>query len=91
MLHAWLLLLPQVLIETNTRNKKKMVTTVTGLELFAVKLSDASKAFGKKFACGCSVTKSPTGTDQIDMQAWLSSTKVAICGNAPSRMCFCAG
>jgi translation initiation factor 1 (eIF-1/SUI1) len=59
----------QVIIETNTRNKKKMITTVTGLDLFGVKLSEASKAFGKKFACGCSVTKSPTGTEQIDMQA----------------------
>ncbi|KAL6747867.1 translation initiation factor SUI1 [Haematococcus lacustris] len=59
---------PQVLIETNTRNKKKMVTTVSGLELFGVKLADASKIFGKKFACGCSVVKSATGTEQIDMQ-----------------------
>lgn len=73
---------PQVVIETNTRNKKKMVTTVTGLDLFGVKLAEASKAFGKKFACGCSVTKGPTGAEQIDMQvrqldchdAWVEST-----------------
>jgi density-regulated protein DRP1 len=58
----------QILIETNTRNKKKMVTTVSGLELFGIKLADASKAFGKKFACGASVTKSATGAEQIDMQ-----------------------
>lgn len=56
------------MIDVNTRNKKKMITTVTGLELFGVKLQEASKLFGKKFACGCSVTKSAIGTDQIDMQ-----------------------
>lgn len=63
--------LHQVVIETNTRNKKKMITTITGLELFGVKLSEASKVFGKKFACGCSVTKSATGSEQIDMQVGL--------------------
>lgn len=59
---------PQVVIETNTRNKKKMITTVSGLELFNLKLADASKLFGKKFACGCSVTKNAAGVEQIDMQ-----------------------
>eukprot|EP00983_Pelagomonas_calceolata_P000462 15710-Pelagomonas_calceolata.AAC.1 len=62
----------KVVIDVNTRNKKKMITTVTGLELFGVKLAEASKLFGKKFACGCSVTKSATGTEQIDMQVFLS-------------------
>jgi len=57
-----------VVIDVNTRNKKKMITTVTGLESFGVKLAEASKLFGKKFACGCSVTKSATGAEQIDMQ-----------------------
>jgi density-regulated protein DRP1 len=57
----------QIVLETNTRNKKKMITTVTGLEQFGIKLQDAAKGFGKKFACGSSVTKSATGTDQIDM------------------------
>lgn len=59
---------PQVILETNTRNKKKCVTTITGLESFGVKLSEASKALGKKFACGASVVKSASGTEQIDMQ-----------------------
>jgi density-regulated protein DRP1 len=58
-------------IEKHTRNKKKMTTTVTGLELFGVKLAEASKTFGKKFACGCSVTKSAAGVEQIDMQVCL--------------------
>mmetsp|Transcript_16966 Transcript_16966/g.29009 ORF Transcript_16966/g.29009 Transcript_16966/m.29009 type:complete len:199 (+) Transcript_16966:139-735(+) len=58
----------QIVIETNTRNKKKMITTISGLELFNIKLADASKICGKKFACGCSVTKNAAGSDQIDMQ-----------------------
>eukprot|EP00878_Enallax_costatus_P001516 GHUV01001667.1.p1 GENE.GHUV01001667.1~~GHUV01001667.1.p1 ORF type:complete len:212 (+),score=42.79 GHUV01001667.1:114-749(+) len=58
----------QVVLESHTRNKKKMVTTVMGLEGFGVKLAEASKLFGKKFACGASVTKTATGTEQIDMQ-----------------------
>jgi density-regulated protein DRP1 len=59
---------PQVVLESHTRNKKKCVTTVTGLEGFGVKLSEAAKLFGKKFACGASVVKNATGTEQIDMQ-----------------------
>jgi density-regulated protein DRP1 len=59
---------PAVVLETNTRNKKKCVTTVHGLEAFGIKLSEASKAFGKKFACGASVTKNAEGKEQIDMQ-----------------------
>jgi hypothetical protein len=57
-----------VVLESHTRNKKKCVTTVTGLEGFGVKLSEAAKLFGKKFACGASVVKNATGTEQIDMQ-----------------------
>ena len=45
-----------------------MTTTVTGLELFGIKLPEAAKAFGKKFACGCSVVKNAAGAEQIDMQ-----------------------
>ena len=67
----------QVVIETNTRNNKKKITSVTGLDLFGVKLSEASKAFGKKFACGCSVTKSATGAEQVDMQ--VGSVTVCMC------------
>ncbi|KAJ0959921.1 hypothetical protein J5N97_000310 [Dioscorea zingiberensis] len=45
----------EVIIEKVTRNKRKCITTVKGLELFGVKLSDASKKLGKKFATGASV------------------------------------
>ena len=39
-----------------------------GLDRFGIKLADASKIFGKKFASGASITKSPTDTDQIEVQ-----------------------
>ena len=59
---------PEVVLERNTRRGKKVVTTITGLEGFGVKLGEAAKLFGKKFASGASVTKSVTLADQIDVQ-----------------------
>ncbi|XP_075489617.1 translation machinery-associated protein 22-like [Primulina tabacum] len=59
---------PEVIIEKVTRNKRKCITTVKGLELFGVKLNDASKKLGKKFATGASVVKGPTEKEQIDVQ-----------------------
>ncbi|KAK9705443.1 hypothetical protein RND81_07G057500 [Saponaria officinalis] len=58
----------EVIIEKVVRNKRKSITTVKGLELFGVKLSDASKKLGKKFATGASVVKGPTEKEQIDVQ-----------------------
>ncbi|WZY74743.1 hypothetical protein YC2023_021127 [Brassica napus] len=48
----------EVIIEKVVRNKRKCITIVKGLELFGIKLSDASKKLGKKFATGASVVKS---------------------------------
>ncbi|KAK3229055.1 hypothetical protein Dsin_000936 [Dipteronia sinensis] len=62
----------EVVIEKVVRNKRKCITTVKGLELFGVKLSDASKKLGKKFATGASVVKGPTEKDQIDVQGDIS-------------------
>jgi translation initiation factor 1 (eIF-1/SUI1) len=59
---------PEVLIERSVRNKRKCITTVKGLELFGVKLADAAKVFGKKFACGASVVKGAV-CEAIDIQA----------------------
>lgn len=59
---------PQIVLETSTRSKKKSVTTVSGLDSFGVKLSEASKLFGKKFASGASVVKNAGGTEEIDIQ-----------------------
>jgi density-regulated protein DRP1 len=62
----------EVIIEKVIRNKRKCITTVKGLELFGVKLSDASKKLGKKFATGASVVKGPTEKEQIDVQGDIS-------------------
>lgn len=39
------------------RTKRKGLTVVAGLDLFGVKLKDASKAFRKRFACSAAVVK----------------------------------
>ncbi|KAJ4958180.1 hypothetical protein NE237_025291 [Protea cynaroides] len=62
----------EVVIEKVVRNKRKCVTIVKGLDLFGVKLSDASKKLGKKFATGASVVKGPTEKEQIDVQGDIS-------------------
>ncbi|XP_054820475.1 translation machinery-associated protein 22-like [Prosopis cineraria] len=62
----------EVVIEKVIRNKRKSITTVKGLDLFGVKLSDASKKLGKKFATGASVVKGPTEKEQIDVQGDIS-------------------
>jgi len=55
-------------VERATRNKRKCITSVQGLELFGVKLAEAAKKFGKKFACGASVVKDASNKEQIDVQ-----------------------
>ncbi|XP_059633111.1 translation machinery-associated protein 22-like [Cornus florida] len=62
----------EVVIEKLVRNKRKCITTVKGLELFGIKLSDASKKLGKKFATGASVVKGPTEKEHIDVQGDIS-------------------
>ena len=58
-----------VTITRTTRNKKKTITNVAGLEHYPeVKIAECAKTLGKKFACGASVTKGPTGKDEIDVQ-----------------------
>ncbi|KAL2241323.1 UNVERIFIED_CONTAM: Density-regulated protein [Sesamum indicum] len=58
----------QVIIEKVTRNKRKCITTVKGLDLFGIKLNDATKKLAKKFATGASVVKGPTEKEQFDVQ-----------------------
>ena len=41
----------EVVIEKGVRNKKKCITTVRGLEIFGIKLAEASKKLGKKVRC----------------------------------------
>lgn len=59
---------PMIVLEKNVRNKKKCITTISGLDMFGVKLNEAAKMFGKKFASGASVNKTAEGKEQIDCQ-----------------------
>ncbi|GFE53148.1 translation initiation factor SUI1 family protein [Babesia ovis] len=59
----------EVTIQRSTRSKRKVVTTVTGLHLFGVKLEAAAKLFAKQFASGAGVVKGiPGQMDHIDCQ-----------------------
>ena len=58
-----------VIIELNTRNKKKFMTCIRGLDHFEVDVPAAAKVFGKKFACGSAFQKGKNGLpDQIEIQ-----------------------
>ncbi|GAM25363.1 hypothetical protein SAMD00019534_085380 [Acytostelium subglobosum LB1] len=59
---------PTITIELSQRTKRKHVTTICGLDAFGIKLSDATKLMAKKFSCGCSVIKTASGTEEIDIQ-----------------------
>jgi len=59
-----------IVIELTTRNKRKHITVVKGMESFPeVDWAAAAKAFGKKFACGCGYQKGKNGlADTIEIQ-----------------------
>lgn len=64
----------KVIIKRVERQKRKYVTVVSGLEAHGHDLKKVAKDFGKKFACGSSVTKAAGGlgeeiTVQGDLQA----------------------
>lgn len=61
-----------VIIKRIERNKKKFVTAVSGLEAFGLDLKKVAKDLGKKFATGSSVTKTPSGGDEIVVQGDVS-------------------
>ncbi|CAP68005.1 uncharacterized protein PODANS_1_18740 [Podospora anserina S mat+] len=61
-----------VTIKRIERNKRKYVTSVSGLEAFGLDLKKVSKDFGKKFATGSSVTKTPSGGEEIVVQGDVS-------------------
>lgn len=54
------------------RNKRKYVTAVSGLEAFGLDNKKVAKDFGKKFATGSSVTKLPSGGEEIVVQGDVS-------------------
>mmetsp|Transcript_2643 Transcript_2643/g.7655 ORF Transcript_2643/g.7655 Transcript_2643/m.7655 type:complete len:240 (-) Transcript_2643:144-863(-) len=59
-----------VVIELTTRNKRKHITIVKGLESYPeIDMAAAAKGFGKKFACGSAFQKGKNGqADQIEIQ-----------------------
>ena len=62
----------KILIKRVERTKRKYVTVVSGLEHFDLDLKKISKDFGKKFATGSSVTKTPSGGEEIVVQGDVS-------------------
>ncbi|KAG9243533.1 translation machinery-associated protein 22 [Calycina marina] len=62
----------KVIIKRVERNKRKYVTAVSGLEAFGLENKKMSKEFGKKFATGSSVTKIPSGGEEIVVQGDVS-------------------
>lgn len=59
----------EVTVQTSSRAKRKVVTSVTGLHLFGVKLDVAAKVFAKHLASGAGVVKGiPGQMDKIDCQ-----------------------
>jgi density-regulated protein DRP1 len=62
----------KVTIKRVERNKRKFVTTVTGLENFGLDNKKVAKDLGKKFATGASVTKVASGGDEIVVQGDVS-------------------
>jgi density-regulated protein DRP1 len=61
-----------ITIKRIARNKNKFVTSVSGLEAFGYDLKKVAKEFGKKFATGSSVTKTPAGGEEIVVQGDVS-------------------
>ena len=59
----------RVVIAKIQRQKRKFVTAVAGMDTIAgVKLKDAAKLFGKKFASGAAVSDTPSGAKEIVIQ-----------------------
>eukprot|EP00634_Sargassococcus_sp_CCMP2135_P003110 CAMPEP_0198644980 /NCGR_PEP_ID=MMETSP1467-20131203/969_1 /TAXON_ID=1462469 /ORGANISM="unid. sp., Strain CCMP2135" /LENGTH=277 /DNA_ID=CAMNT_0044380453 /DNA_START=6 /DNA_END=839 /DNA_ORIENTATION=+ len=58
----------RVLLYTEVRSRKKTVTVVDGLETVGVKLKEAAKLFGRKFAASSSVKDKDTGGLEVVIQ-----------------------
>ncbi|KAJ5768799.1 Translation machinery-associated protein 22 [Penicillium odoratum] len=62
----------KVIIKRVERNKRKYVTVISGLEVFGLENKKLAKELGKKFATGSSMTRSPSGTEEITVQGDVS-------------------
>ncbi len=64
----------RVVINRVQRQKRKYVTSVIGMDTIPdVKLKDAAKVFGKKFASGVAVSVTPAGDNEIVIQGDVQS------------------
>lgn len=61
-----------VYIKRIERTKRKYITAVSGLEAHGLELKKVSKDMSKKFATSASVTKVPSGGEEITIQGDLS-------------------
>lgn len=50
------------------RNKRKAITNIRGLEVFGLDLKKVAKRLAGKYACGCSVVKTPAGIEEVALQ-----------------------
>mmetsp|Transcript_10480 Transcript_10480/g.27441 ORF Transcript_10480/g.27441 Transcript_10480/m.27441 type:complete len:193 (-) Transcript_10480:332-910(-) len=53
----------EVIISVSTRNKKKFITTIKGLEMFDIKPKEAAKTIAKKLGTGASINGNPPALD----------------------------
>lgn len=68
----------KITIQKTVRAKKKVVTVVTGLHVYA-KLDKMSKIFAKTFACGASVIKGTNNfPDHVDIQGDVGNSVVEV-------------
>ncbi|KAJ9106052.1 Translation machinery-associated protein 22 [Naganishia adeliensis] len=58
----------KITIKRESRNKRKHITSIHGLDAFGVDLKKAAKFLAQKFATGASVTRNPQGFDEIVIQ-----------------------
>ncbi|KAI8913289.1 translation machinery-associated protein 22 [Gorgonomyces haynaldii] len=70
----------QVKVQMQERTRKKRITVVTGMETFDLDLKKAAKTFSSKFACGASVTKTASGTEEIVIQGDFEHEIVGLLG-----------
>eukprot|EP01120_Amphizonella_sp_Union-15-10_P008513 TRINITY_DN3074_c0_g1_i1.p1 TRINITY_DN3074_c0_g1~~TRINITY_DN3074_c0_g1_i1.p1 ORF type:complete len:213 (+),score=61.95 TRINITY_DN3074_c0_g1_i1:102-740(+) len=67
---------PSITITRVQRNKKKYITTVSGLASFGIKVTVASKLFRNKFSCGASQGKGDK--DELTIQGDIRDDLVAL-------------
>lgn len=68
----------KITIKRESRNKRKHITSIHGLDAFGVDLKKAAKFLAQKFATGASVSKNPQGYDEIVIQGDVTEEVVSL-------------